>query len=365
MAKVAVDLLQYTGTKGGIEAYIKSLYSSKPFQNSTHEFVGFASKELISNKQTEWFPGQIIDSGISGENRFSWALGEMFGVSRFADKVGADLIHCPAMLGPVSSSVPTVVTIHDLSYFTHPELMKNKLYTQPVKWIEKRAAKNATKIISISETTADFIHKYMPREAHKVDVVLSAGRTLEFSKISAGERLPNLFLSMGQRSPYKSLETVVTAWSLIPPNSRPKLVITGSHGDDPLIPLVKKYDLEKEVELRSWLSESELNQLLSHATALIETTIAAGFGMPALEAMQIGLPVIAADIEVFREIAGEGALFFLPANPSDLASKVLELVRNPSISSKLQAEGVKRSKLYSWEKCGNETLAVFDQALAQ
>ena len=364
LAKIAVDLLQYTGTKGGIEAYIRALYSSKPFRNSGHEFIGFASKELIRNHESLWFPGTLVDSGISGEHRLNWALGEMFGISKFAKKNGADLIHCPAMLGPVRSSIPTVLTIHDLSYFSHPELMKNKFYTLPVKWIEKRASRNAKRIISISQTTAKYISKYLPAEAPKVDVVLSAGRELGLVSVPSGERHPDVFLAMGQRSPYKSLETAVVAWSLIPENTRPKLIITGSHGDDPLRPLVEKLGVENQVELKTWISDSELNQLFLSSTALLETTIAAGFGMPALEAMQLGLPVLAADIEVFREIAGDSALYFLPANPEDLATKVMNVVNNPPIAQELSLSGLRREKQYSWEKCGVETLAVFEKVLA-
>lgn len=364
LAKIAVDLLQYTGTKGGIEAYISSLYSSKPFRDSGHEFIGFASKELMQKQETSWFPGTLVDSGISGEHRLTWALGEMFGISRFANKIGADLIHCPAMLGPVRSSIPTVLTIHDLSYFSHPELMKNKFYTLPVKWIEKRASRNAKRIISISQTTANYISKYLPSEVSKVDVVLSAGRELGLNSVSSLERHPDLFLAMGQRSPYKSLETAVVAWSLIPESTRPKLIITGSHGDDPLRPLVEKLGVENQVQLMTWIPDTELNQLLLTSTALVETTIAAGFGMPALEAMQLGLPVLAADIEVFREILGDSALYFLPATPEDLASKVTKVVNNPAISIELSLSGLKREKQYSWEKCGLETLAVFEKVLA-
>ena len=365
MAKIAVDLLQFTGTKGGIEAYIRELYSSRPFMESNHDFVGFASKELFSNSTKGWFPGKLVDSGISGENRFNWAIGEMFGISKYAKEIGADLIHCPAMLGPIYSQIPTVLTIHDLSYFTNPELMKNKFYTLPVKFMEIGASKNAHRIISISKTTANYINKYLPSEAFKVDIVMSAGRSLGLRPATAKNRLSNVFLAMGQRSPYKSLDTAVKAWALIPESSRPKLIITGSHGDDPLRPLVKNLGLENHVELKGWLSDSELNELLISSTALIETTIAAGFGMPALEAMQVGLPVLVSDIQVFREIAGDAALFFSPANPSDLASKVLDVMTDSAITAELSSKGLKREKEFSWDRCGIETLAVFEKAMSK
>lgn len=364
MPLVFVNLVQTTGTKGGLEIYARELYRALGGVKSEFTFVGYASKELAATGAS-WFPGEIIDSGISGENRLTWAVAELWNVSRAASKLDADLIHGPAMFGPLKSSMPTVITVHDLSYFTHPQFMKTKILTEPVKWMEKRGVANATRLIASSQATADMIQKYLDVDPKSVDVVHLAGKEAKLVGSSSSPRNPDLFLAMGQRSPYKSFETVLEAWHLMPEQSRPKLVITGSHGNDPLIEKVNELQLGNSVELKGWIEDHDLVELLSTSAALIETTIAAGFGMPALEAMAQGLPVIISDIPVFREVAGPSAEYFAPANPQDLV-RVIEKVRNSEeLRLGMSSGGVRWAQTFSWEKCAEETLASFRKALAE
>ncbi|MEP6480435.1 MAG: glycosyltransferase family 1 protein [Rhodoglobus sp.] len=363
MAKIIVNLLQSTGTKGGLEIYARELYSQFGQMETGHEFVGYASKELVK-KGAPWFPGRLVDSGISGENRVAWAWGELLRVSRFAAREKADLIHGPAMLGPLRSTTPVVISFHDVLYFTHPHLMQTKLFTEPVKWMEKRAAANSTRIITISKVSARAIERHLHVNPDRIDLIPLAGRATKPAGVVKA-RADDLFLAIGQRSPYKDLPTVVRAWSHIPAEQRPRLVITGSFGDDPLIPLVRELGLESWVELKSWIPTEELGELFSTATALIDPTLAAGFGMPAIEAMMIGLPVILSDTEVFREVGADAVDYFHAGDPVDLARAVVELASNPQRRKELSQLGLTRSTGFSWHKVANETLVSFDLAMSQ
>ena len=360
MSRIFVNLLQSTGTKGGIEIYARELYSELGRMQTEHEFIGYASRELAA-AGAPWFPGRLIDSGISGENRVQWALGELFSVSRAAAREKADLIHGPAMLGPLRSRMPAVISFHDLLYFSHPELMQTKLFTGPVKWMERRGAANAARLITISEYSASAIRKYLRFPDDRIDVIPLAGRT---ATAQAGfTRVDDLFLAIGQRSPYKDFPTVVRAWADIPVESRPRLVITGSFGDDPLVPLVRELGLEPWVELRSWVSTEELAELFGTATALIDSTLATGFSLPTLEAMTIGLPVLLADTEIFREVGADAADYFAAGSPTDLARAVLQLAADPARRSELTTAGLTRASGFSWHKVATETLESFEKAL--
>jgi glycosyltransferase involved in cell wall biosynthesis len=360
---VFVNLLQSTGTKGGLEIYARELYRKFGELGSPFDFVGYASSELAAT-DTSWFPGRIIDSGISGENRLSWARGELFSVSRAADAAGADLIHGPAMLGPLRSRLPVVISVHDLIYFSNPELMQTKLFTEPVKWMERRAAANATRLITISETSAAAIRRYLRFPDDRIDVIPLAGRTTASAAASA-ERRPDLFLAMGQRSPYKDFPTVVRAWAAMPAADRPQLVITGSHGDDPLVPLVRELGVGDHVQLREWVSTEELGELQSTATALIDSTLATGFSLPTLEAMSMGLPVILADTPIFREVGAGAADYFRAGDPADLARAVLQLGADADRRRELTALGRERAAGFSWEKVARETVVSFEAAIAE
>jgi glycosyltransferase involved in cell wall biosynthesis len=363
MARVLVNLLQSTGTKGGIEIYARELYRAIGELNPSLDFVGYASRELMLTDYS-WFPGDMIDSGISGENRLSWARGELFGVSRAARRLRADLIHGPAMFGPLRSAIPVVISVHDLLYFSHPELMQTRLFTGPVKWMEKRGAAGAARIITISEYSASAIRRYLRYPSDRIDVIPLAARTSSYVPDDTNARHADLFLAMGQRSPYKDFETVVRAWSELGPR-RPRLVITGSHGSDPLAPLVRSLNLEDSIELKGWVSTDELNGLLDSATALIDSTLATGFSLPTLEAMATGLPVLLADTEVFREVGADAADYFRPGDPRDLARAVQELRDDPARQSQLAQLGRERAAAFSWRTVAENTVASFEKALAE
>jgi glycosyltransferase involved in cell wall biosynthesis len=362
MPTVFVNLLQSTGTKGGIEVYARELYRAIGSLDTDLTFVAYASSELAAT-DTSWFPGAVIDSGISGENRLSWARGELFAVSRAAMAAGAHLIHGPAMFGPLRTSVPVVITVHDLLYFSHPELMQTKLFTGPVKWMERRGAANATRLITISEYSAAAIRRYLGFRADRIDVIPLAARVASPDAGTPRIRDVGLFLAMGQRSPYKNFETVVRAWSLIEPSRRPRLIITGSHGDDPLAPLVAELDLAGSVELKGWVSTEDLAELQATATALIDATLATGFSLPALEAMKLGMPLILADTEILREVGGDAADYFTAGDPAALAGAVLALGADPRRQSELSRLGLQRVTNYSWEKVATETLESFRKAI--
>jgi glycosyltransferase involved in cell wall biosynthesis len=362
LPRVLVDLLSYTGKKGGIETYARELYRHLGLQPDEFTFVGLASKELMQ-KDTSWFPGEIIDSGISGENRFDWARGELFSVGTVARRRSVDLIHGPAMFGPLFPGRPVVISMHDLLYFSHPELMLTKLYTEPVKWMEKRGVARATRLITISQYSARAIEKYLHFPAERVDVIPLAG-VPRSRAVSTSARLPDLFLAMGQRSPYKNFEALVRAMATIPVADRPRLVITGSHGNDPLRPLVDSLGVAQWVELKEWVSADELEQLTSTATALLDPTLATGFSLPALEAMMIGLPVLMSDTEVFREVGGDAASYFDPKDPASIGRAMVELAASPSRQRQLAERGREWVTQFSWAKVARETLNSFRAALA-
>ena len=102
MKRVLVDLLFFTGTKGGMESYVREVYSRLSPDDPELEYVGIASTELAA-MDASWFPGRVVDSGVSGEDRVAWARGELFSLDRAARRHGADLLHCPANFGPLRS----------------------------------------------------------------------------------------------------------------------------------------------------------------------------------------------------------------------------------------------------------------------
>ena len=359
---VFVDMLSYTGTKGGMETYTRELYRALGRIDTGLDFVALASKEGAA-LDLSWFPGEIITSRISGENRFVWAFGELVASSWMARRRGAQLVHSPATLSPIWTSMPTVVTIHDMLYWSHPELMTTPLYTRPVMWMEKRGAANAAHVITDSEVSGDEIVKYLGFPRERLHVVPLAAEHPDTPPALA-ERAENLVVASGQRRPHKNWARLIRALALVEEDVRPRLVITGARGEDPLTPVVAETGMGEWVELRGWVDDAELADLRSRARALAFPTIAEGFGLPILEAMAEGLPVIASDLPVLREVGGDAALWFDPLDLDSIAGALRTVSTRPEVLPAMAAAGLKQARLFSWERVAEETLAVFRTALA-
>lgn len=364
MARIFVDLLSLTGTKGGMETYARQLYAELGRLAPEHEYLGYFSKEGWELDRS-WFPGECIPSGISGENRFTWAWGELRAVARAARRREADLIHSPATLGPPRSTMPTVVTMHDMLYWSHPEFMSTPLYTTPVKWMERLVSRNAARVITDSPGSAGEIVKYLALDPATVDVVPLAGGHPEGVDRSLANSEGSVILAMGNRRPHKNWASIVRALALIPADRRPRAVITGGRGPDPLESIVEELELSDWVELRQWVDDDEVARLYSIATALVIPSLAEGFSLPALEAMSAGVPVLLSDIDVHRYVGGDAARYFAPSDDQQLAAAIETLVADRSLQQKMAAAGREQERLFTWERTARETLAVFESVLSE
>ncbi|HWM16678.1 MAG TPA: glycosyltransferase family 1 protein [Microbacterium sp.] len=364
MPRVLVDLLSYTGTKGGMETYTRELYRALGALDGDYEYVGYLSREGAGLDHS-WFPGRIIESGISGENRFVWAWGELTQVAKAARRERADLVHSPATLGPRRTAVPTVLTMHDMLYWSHPEYMSTPLYTAPVKWMEKVAARNATRIITISDASAGEIVKYLGIERARLDVVPLAGSSPPAVDRSRAGSEGTLLLAMGNRRPHKNWDGLIRALAEIPAAERPRLVITGGRGEDPLERVATESGVAEWVDLRGWVSSAEVSHLYSVASMLVIPSFAEGFSLPTLEAMGAGVPVLLSDIPVHRYVGGDAAGYFDPTDARDIARAIRHLLNDPAAVVAASERGREQAARFTWERTARETRASFDRALAR
>lgn len=363
MARIFVDLLSLTGKKGGMEIYARQLYRELGRLAPEHEYVGYFSTEGWELDRS-WFPGEAIASGISGENRFAWAWGEL-NCGRAAARAGADLLHSPMTLGPWRTKMPAVISMHDMLYWSHPQYMSTPLYTEPVKVIERLTSRNATRILTISEESRQAIIRYLKVPAERIDLVPLAGSSVPGADRTRASENGPMVLATGNRRPHKNWPSLIRALPLVDASVRPKVVVTGSHGDDPLRAVVEETGMQDWVELKSWVDDDEMRELYSTATVLAMPSFADGFSLPALEAMMAGLPVMISDLPVYREVVGDVALFTDPHDLASIAAAMTTASTRPDVLADLTARGYERAKLFSWERTARGTLASFDKALQE
>jgi len=353
---VAVDLVFFTGRKGGTESYARGLFAALADHDDLR-FVGIGNRELAQNPPA-WFPGEIVTMPVSGENRAAWAATEALAVGPRARALGADLLHCPSNFGPAIRLLPTVVTVHDLLTLRHPEWVPGGR-ARGVQALSKATVRAATHIIADSAASAADVHDLLGRPMADIDVIHLGVEPSDVPDRGAGPGQRPFVLSGGNRMPHKNFERLLTAWARIPAAERPKLVITGSHGDDPLRPIVRELGLAADVELLGWVSEAELAALYQGASAYVFPTLFEGFGLPVLEAMARGCPVIGSDIPVLHEVGGDDMSYFDPLDPDSIATAVRQVLRDRDTQIALSAAGRKRAALFSWQRTADATAAVY------
>ena len=358
MNTVLVDALYYSGTRGGMESYLRSLYSRMP--QSEFDFVAFGSREF-ARADTSWFPGEVIDSGISSIGRVSWAAGELTAVSRAAHHHRAALIHSPANVGPWVSRTPVVLTVHDLLPFRHPQFVPGP-YAPVLRALVRGAARHARRVITISQRSRADIMELLHIPAERIDTIPLAGSRAVASP--GAQREPGLLLALGNRLPHKNFEGLIEALALVNAQKRPRLVIPGGNDADPLRSLVNNLGLQDWVELRGWIDNDDLESLYARATAVVIPSRFEGFGLPVLEAMARGCPVICSDLPVLHEVASDAAVYFDPSRAASIATAISATLADPPLLRRLASAGTRRAGLFSWDRTAAATLQSFERALA-
>jgi glycosyltransferase involved in cell wall biosynthesis len=364
MARVLVDLLFYTGSKGGMESYVERLYSAFP-RNTGLEFTGLVSREA-EKLDLSWFPGETVPSGVPGENRMRWAAGELLAVPRAARTAGANLIHSPANVGPARSRVPLVLTVHDLLPFVHPEWVPGRR-SAAIRWLIRRASRAASRVITVSEASGADIRRVLAVRSERIDVIPLAGRPASTPAIPVGTvpaEEPPLVLLIGNRMPHKNGETLLRALAALPADSRPRLAVTGgSTSGDPLRALAEELGITASVDFVGWVSPAELGDLFERSSVVAVPSRFEGFGLPVLEAMSRGRAVLCSDLPVLREVASDAALYVPADDPAAWARGLRALLDDPSARASLAARGLRRSAGFSWETTADRTAEVFHRVL--
>ncbi|OGK34671.1 hypothetical protein A3A46_00285 [Candidatus Roizmanbacteria bacterium RIFCSPLOWO2_01_FULL_37_13] len=282
----------------------------------------------------------------------------------------------PAHYIPRFCPIPTVVTIHDLSYFYYPdEFLKKDLY-QLKNWT-KYSVEKSKKIIAVSNTTKKDIVRFYKIPEEKIKVIYngyekvsdrtseveeerSDGKTSEV-KLDKGKYI----LYVGTLQPRKNIITLIDAFYLFKKNHPEfNLVLVGKKGwlYDHIFKKVEDLNLKKYVVVKGYVTDAELSSLYQNAFCFVLPSLYEGFGIPLLEAMSFGSPVISSFTSSLPEVGGDACLYFDPRSPQELAKKLKKLTENRKLRSKLIKKGRERIKLFSWKKCAEDTLKILTSA---
>lgn len=267
---------------------------------------------------------------------------------------------------------PFMITIHDLVRICFPfarETMREKMGLK----LDALGLKKAQHIITVSACTKADLMRYLKIPENKITVIYHGVDRSVFKPV-CGRRLgfPYL-LYVGTERPRKNLGTLLRAFAILKKDTSAfrhfKLLKVGSAGRTDefrrrTISEVRHLGLEGEVIFVDWVSDEDLAGYYSSATALVMPSLYEGFGLPLIEAMACGCPVIASNSSSLPEVAGDAGLLIDPHDPHGLAEAMRQVITEPALRAELIEKGFKRTQRFSWERAAQETLQVYSKVEA-
>ncbi len=286
------------------------------------------------------------------------------GVERAARRAGADILHLPAALGPVRGPLPSVVTIHDLRVLHAPQEFR-VWFRHYARVVIPRLARRADRVITVSETTRRDVIEYLKLPEDRV-VTVPNGVTLSGHPSALREyHLPSRYvLAVGTLEPRKNLVRLFDAVRLLAerPGTRDiALVHAGGYGwlAREIVRAARTPALQGRVRLLGRVTQEDLAGLYGHARLLAYPSLAEGFGLPVLEAMASGCPVVTSDRSSLPEVAGDAAVFVDPESVEAIVEGIRRVWEDDVLAADLTARGRARARLFSWQRAARLTADVY------
>jgi glycosyltransferase involved in cell wall biosynthesis len=365
--KIGIMLRHLGQHSGGVLEYTHNLLREMLALDTPHEFV------LLSQE-----PGWLGFCGNSyGDRVRELALGkapsliwDQLAVPQAEREEKFDLIFNPKYSIPLAARCQTMFVCHGLDWYVMPWASKlmdrlNHRYLIPM------YARKANAIIAVSETVRQQVIDYLGVEEDRVHTVYlgvdeAFGRPIPLEKLEQvrnAYRLPaRFFLYCGQIYPPKNFGRLVRAYAQVGPELELPLVIAGGHTwlCENEIALIDQLGISQWVLWPGWIDHQALPAFYALAEALVFPSLYEAFGLPILEAMSSGCPIVTSDRYSTAELAGDAAVLVNPAEVESIADGMRRVATDSSLRQQLIAAGLERAKNFSWKKCARETMGVLE-----
>lgn len=376
--KIGIDISQvvYQGT--GVASYTKFLVEGLSRVDKDNQFVLFGSslrnKKLLKEsfegldekkfkRKISYLPPKFLE--------FLWNGIHLFPIENIVGNI--DVFHSSDWLEPPTKKAKKVTTIHDLTVFRYPETFVSRGGHDIVKNQKRKlffAKQECDLIICVSESTKYDAMEILKIPEKKLRVIHEAPdpayfprNETEINKVKEKfEMKENYILCVGTREPRKNLDRAVMAFAEITSQfPELSLLIAGKYGwgDDSSKFKIKNSKLESKAKLLGFVEQEDLAALYSGAEAFVYPSLYEGFGLPILDAMSCGVPVITSNVGSMKELAGGYSVLIDPESTDSIAEGILKVLKSDSLKNELKTKGLKRSGEFSWDKTALQTLDIY------
>jgi glycosyltransferase involved in cell wall biosynthesis len=362
MTRIAVDcrMLDFSG----IGTYIRSVVPRIVRLRPEWQFVLIGPEARM--REMDWTRSNnvtVIPSTVP-----IYGIGEQFALLRCIPR-GTDLLWVPHYNIPVLYRGNVLVTVHDVLHLAMPQYAKGILKQTYARAMFRAVRRHARAVICDSDFTVAELQRLTPLSHQIVRRIYDGVDDAWFHVPEApSPHARPYLLYVGNVKPHKNLRTLLDAFGLVRDTIAEDLVIVGKRegfmsGDDNIAEYAR--DLGDRVVFTGYVSDEVLHQYVAHAVALVFPSLYEGFGLPAVEAMAAGCPVVASTAASIPEVCGDAALYCDARDADDMASKMTRIVEDAGLRESLRQRGRQRAQMYSWDACAEQTVDVMLEVFEQ
>ena len=361
--RIAVDARELTAKPTGVGRYLSELLACWSIGDSVrqHEWRLFAHRPPTLPPP---FDRSVeIHAGAGGTGWEQWKLPRAMSTWR------PDVLFAPGYTAPLAAPCPTVLTVHDVSFFAHPEWFSTREGWRR-RTVTAWSARRAKIVLTVSNFSRDEIVRFVGLPAARIRVIRH-GMTRRFRTAPNQAPRERLILYVGSIFRRRHVDTLLTAFIETVANRVPdsRLEIVGEDRSYPPIDLAHLVDtspapIQARINLRSYISDRELDDLYARASVFVFLSEYEGFGLPPLEAVAAGIPPVVLDTPVAREIYGQAARYVsLPRGHTDeLASALVSLLTDETARQTVLSHADAVLARYDWSRAASQTLAALKEA---
>lgn len=362
--RIVIDARE-SGTSTGryVDKLVEHLYKFEP---------DFEVTILTKLLRLDFFKGITPKFKTVESNFKEFTFAEQLSLLKQMKSMGADLVHYTMTQQPVLYRGKSVTTVHDLTTVRFNNPSKNwfiyKFKQLVYKWLIKQVVRKSSQLITPSQFVKKDLIDFTHVDSSKVTVIYEAADKISQPAEPIEFLLGKKFIMyIGRPTPHKNLERLVEAFKLLRV-SQPEILLVLAGKPDSNYERVKrqvvKMGVDDSVVFTGFISEGQLRWLYEHTAAYVFPSLSEGFGLPGLEAMVHGAPVVSSNATCLPEIYGNAAHYFDPLNIKGMTAKIEEVLTDEKLRTQLIALGHEQAAKYSWGRAAEQTLQIYKKALS-